>query len=101
MNTKIKELKAELKDLAIKINAGKIKLKEYQRAHGGNHGIDGCALLKTQIEYRHKHIAYCILRGRTIDQIENKNREGNEPNQDLINEYWEYAYEEAICVNQT
>jgi len=30
-------------------------------------------------EYRHKHIVYCFARGRTMQQIEPKVREGNEP----------------------
>jgi len=37
--------------------------------------------------FRHMHIAYCLLRGRTMKQIESKVREGNEPNKDLINAY--------------
>jgi hypothetical protein len=35
-------------------------------------------------DYRHHHIAYCELRGRTRDQIE-KPREDNKPNEYEIN----------------
>ena len=33
-----------------------------------------------QDEYRHLHIVYSLARGRTMEQIEPKVREGNEPN---------------------
>lgn len=39
--------------------------------------------------FRHMHIAYCLLRGKTMKQIENKVREGNEPNKKLIDKYVE------------
>lgn len=43
-------------------------------------------------EFRHRHIAYCLLRGRTLQQIENKNHQNNEPRQKLIDKYKsEYA----------
>jgi len=35
------------------------------------------------VTFRHQHIAYCELRGRTRDQIE-KPGEDNEPNEDWI-----------------
>jgi len=38
-------------------------------------------------QYRHMHIAYSLLRGRTMRQIENKIREGNEPDKALIETY--------------
>ena len=37
-----------------------------------------------QFQFRHKHIAYCLARGKTYEQIERTVREGNEPNQRLI-----------------
>lgn len=40
-------------------------------------------------EFRHRHIAYCLLRNRTMQQIENKVREGNEPSDRLIEKYKE------------
>ena len=46
---------------------------------------------KMAYEFRHKHIAYCLLRGRTMEQIEQKVNDGNEPNhsyiKQLIEEY--------------
>lgn len=36
-------------------------------------------LMSMKREYRHKHIVYSLARGRTMEQIEPKVREGNEP----------------------
>ena len=38
-----------------------------------------------QYEYRHRHIAYCMLRGRSYEQIEKKCAEGNKPNMEYVN----------------
>jgi len=74
-----KEIKSELKDLVKRIRENKIALKAFQRENGGSQGMIGYALKKLQGEFRHKHIAYCLMRGRTIEQIERKNKENNEP----------------------
>lgn len=42
-------------------------------------------LYKTRIEFRHIHIAYCEVRGRTREQIEIP-REDNRPNETKITE---------------
>lgn len=39
--------------------------------------------------FRHRHIAYCLLRGRTMEQIERKVHDGNEPSDRLIEKYKE------------
>jgi hypothetical protein len=55
--------------------------------------IRAIKLLKLQYEYRHHHIAYCELRGRTRLQIEPKTREHNEPNENYIKQIKEkYAW---------
>ena len=84
MNIKLQQLKVELKVLAKRIRQNKLALKEYQRQHYGNHGANGIILRKLQWEYRHKHIAYCLLRGRTIDEIEQKTRDDNKRNDELV-----------------
>ena len=38
-------------------------------------------------EFRHRHVAYCLLRGRTIEQIERKVHEGNERSESLVEKY--------------
>ena len=75
-----KEIKSELKDLVKRIRENKIALKAFQRENGGSQGMIGYALKKLQREFRHKHIAYCLMRGRTIEQIERGgNKENNGP----------------------
>lgn len=60
------KMKAELKVLAVEIRAFKSKRKELK---GYVPGLGGA-----QWDFRTKHIAYCLLRGRTIEQIEPKVR---------------------------
>jgi len=80
-----KTLKEELKEMAVKIKETKIETKDTQKK-GEYAGSLQYALLKFRREYRHKHIAYSLMRGRSYEQIEPKCREGNEPNKDLIQE---------------
>ena len=71
MNTKLLVMKSELKELA-----KSIKTKTYTSCYA-------------RIDYRHKHIAYCLLRGRTYEQIEQKVHEHN-----LLKEYhWKKIHE--------
>ena len=85
MNIKLKELKVELKDLAKRIRSNKVMVKEYQRITNGRDGINGVLLRQMQYDFRHGHIAYCLYRGKNIKQIENKNKEHNEPNMSYVN----------------
>ncbi len=93
MNTYITELKAELKAQAITIRANKRKCKQAQRE---NRYIDaGCrqaGLVKQARDYRHKHIAYCLLLGTPYERIEQPN-EGNEPDWTLIRQLQEQYVE--------
>lgn len=99
---KIKELKSRLKELAVSIRTTKAMYKNCQR--GVTPWADFYAFCKTQPsgDYRHIHIAYCLLRGKTYEQVENKVHEGNEPNWALIetimNQYREApeAQDEAV-----
>ena len=58
---------------------------------------DTSALWKLSHEFRHKHIAYCQLRGRERHQIE-KPREDNLPNEDLIKRYMDEFSAESETV---
>ena len=91
---KIDELKLKLKGLAEEIKTKNTKLKEVQRSKGAASGSYLMfELYQTRYEFRHYHIAYCELRGRTRDQIE-KPREHNEANERLIEKIKiEYAWE--------
>lgn len=91
---KIYELKVNLKQLAVQIQTTKKAFKESQRTgeySPGSHW-DFRALRR---EIRHKHIAYCQLRGRTREQIERPG-EGNRPDEKLILEYMTKYFDEPV-----
>jgi hypothetical protein len=106
---KILVLKNELKELAENIRKAKSDCKAFQREHGGSDGdwagkpgespwISHYSIIsKLKHEFRHKHIAYCLLRGRTLDEIEHP-AEVNKPDQTLIQEIL-HAYTENVCVS--
>lgn len=90
-------LKDDLKIKAAKIRKDKIKTKTRQKA-GEYAGDLQYSLLKQRRDYRHRHIAYSMLRGRTYDQIESKCREDNKPNMDLIKELMDEYSKDNVCV---
>ena len=63
-------LKAQLKSLAETIRVAR-------RNHGAR-------CYSERYEFRHLHVVYCLLRGRTIEQIEFKNRDDNKRDQKRI-----------------
>jgi hypothetical protein len=81
MKTKRLELKLWLKSEGSRIKAIRNKHKNNQRLNNDN-GLM-CKLFMASRDYRHHHIAYSELRGRTRSEIENP-REGNLPNEDWI-----------------
>jgi len=107
-------LKQLLKDTASQIRTVRFQYKEAQR-NGLISVSNGLLfqLLKLQYDYRHHHIAYSELRGRTRLEIESKTREHNEPNEEYIKQIKEKyawtieeieAYKEridakALCLN--
>src|ERR1700677_4755040 len=60
-------MKQELKDLAreIKVKKSQRKNKEITGGHVHVHG-----LLELKIAYRHRHVAYCLARGRKMEQCD-------------------------------
>jgi len=78
----IDKLKEILKEKATKIRENRAKLKLQETKHKD---IIQSDLHYMKIDYRHHHIAYCELRGKSRDQIE-KPETGNEPNEYLITE---------------
>jgi hypothetical protein len=99
----IKALKSELKVHASTIRELKAKRKESKYGY-----VSG--LSREQEHYRFKHIAYCLLRGRTIEEIENKLRDPKDPNhkwvRDKANKLFqtleeEIKREQALCVSET
>ena len=85
---KFQELKQWLKDNAKELTKLKLELKNYQRNHGGSGSTYHYEVDKLRHEWRHKHIAYCIMRGRTYEQIENPSSD-NPANTTLIQRYIE------------
>lgn len=97
---KIQKLKEELKALTVAIKKLRPEYKQAQR--DGNLGWDLIRLhLFLPIEFREKHIAYCVLRGTPYEKIEPKVNEGNEPNWTAINKIMEAYREqpEVVCDN--
>lgn len=93
-------LKEELKSDAAKIRENNLEIKRLQKngEYAGNLQFSRISLKKN---FRHKHIAYCMLRGRTYEQIESKCGEKNKPDFDKIKEIMdEYEYaKENVCVS--
>lgn len=111
MKEQLKKMKEELKELAQQIKTLKPEYRQSQRACSKadpkdpklgeiwrNSYLKQMNLQEARSVFRLKHIAYCLLRGRTIDQIENKNREGNAPNMKWVNHYIKEAQDaQALC----
>lgn len=73
MKTHLTKLKAELKVLALEIRQLKSTRKQCKFGYVSGLGY-------AQNEFRIKHIARCMLRGRTLEQIEPKLRDPNDMN---------------------
>ena len=89
--TKIKLLKAELKTRALEIRSLKSTRKSVPNGY-----VSG--LFAKQDTFRHMHIAYCLLRGKTYEQIEQKTRDGNAPS---TNEYERYMTQYKEVIDET
>jgi|GEM_PF-2020674 len=67
MKEQIKKLKLELKELA-----KQIKEKKSQRKSSSCGYVSG--LHEARVAFRHKHVAYCLARGRTLEQVDKGER---------------------------
>jgi hypothetical protein len=83
MKTKNQTLKVLLKQKATEIRSLRKETKEYQKSHGGSCGGRQSRLEYMKDDYRHHHIAYSMLHGKTIEQIEPKSY--TDPNWNVIN----------------
>lgn len=108
MTTKqnMSELKSWLKKTAEQIKAQKKEYKQKQRENTDT-WQDRVSLKNIRRKYRHYHIAYSQLRGKTRDQIERTVREGNEPDEDMIQaivdaitQDQESNNEQVVCADQ-
>jgi len=48
-----------------------------------------CELWKIQLDCRHKHIAYALLKGRKYESVEQCTHRGNEPDWKFIQSIWD------------
>jgi len=78
------EMKEDLKALASRIRNGKSGRKPKFRTETNTQDYNDLDRLRYQ--FRHMHIAHCLLRGRKMEQIE-RPREDNQPNDATIYEY--------------
>ena len=72
--TKYPKLKAELKELAKEIRQFKLR-RDHHWDYPQCQGEYQWAVQSRAREFRHKHIAYCMLRGRKYEEIERYCRE--------------------------
>ena len=85
MKTKLQELKKELKTLATEIRKTRTEYKDRQRNGTYSEWVTALRRLKKlQWEFRHKHIAYCLLRGTLYEDIEKTVGDDNQPNWSII-----------------
>jgi len=81
MKEAIRAMKAALKQVA-----AEIREKKGQRKGSEFGYVPG--LFDAQRTFRHMHIVYCLLRGRTLTEIEPKVRPENGRNELLLQRYW-------------
>jgi len=86
MNNAIQQIKENQKKLAQELRLKKKLFKSKQRRQ---ESLSPCLqeLCLKKLEYRHRHIARCLLRGTPYNKIEAKVRPGNEPSEELIDKY--------------
>lgn len=93
----IKELKKELKVEAKNLRALKAEIVKGQKSRDYKVGNLQCQLPMDKQNYRHRHIAYCELIGRSRDEIE-KPKKGNEPSEFAIEKVKsQYSFEELVA----
>jgi hypothetical protein len=91
----IQTLKAFQKSLAEKIKTDNCNLRKSKKTNTSSYINSLFRGYSDGYIFRHFHIAYCELRGKSRDQIEVP-RENNEPNEKLIREIKEkYAWTES------
>lgn len=91
-------MKEELKSEAAAIRKNNLETKRLQKngEYAGNLQFSRISLKKN---FRHKHIAYCMLAGKTYKQIEPKCAENNKPDMTRIKELMDEYAKENVCVS--
>ena len=102
----LRELKRELRQYYDDINS--MKWPDVEKKYKGRYSYDiERDIKKAKYEFRHQHIAYCLARGRSYEQVEQKVRENNEPNQEYIEKLLEtypalqaMDNEKIVCIDE-
>jgi len=92
-------IKNEIKKEAKELRALKLDLKDCQRGTHKGAGVSQGDVANAKWEWRHKHIAYCILRGRSYEEVENYVREENAADRTLIEKYKSILIDESRYLN--
>jgi hypothetical protein len=96
MTKNIIDLKNELKELAAEIKVAKKERKSkyftgtervYKSSWADDHIAAQIAVFNMRFEYRIKHVAYCMLRGRHYEEIENNVKPYNTINMNRVKKY--------------
>jgi hypothetical protein len=85
----ISQIKEEQKEMAKDIRKKKSQRKQHE--YGWVPG-----LFEMRRDYRHRHIAYCLLRGTPYERIENPSKY-NKPNMDIVKSIMEHWTEEKTA----
>jgi len=89
--------KDELKVLAAEIRS--LKPQKKLKNRGTRHLADIMwEIWKAQYQFRHKHIAYCLIRGTEREKIEEP-KAHNMPNEGFVTELLA-DYEKTVCISQ-
>lgn len=96
--SKIANLKYYLKQQTVVIRNITAELKLFQKENCGYDGGRFSILRHLAKDYRHHHIAYSLLKGRTYEQIERNCAESNKPDMQLVQEIKD-AHTEDVCVS--
>jgi hypothetical protein len=82
MKDRIKRMKTELKAIASELKKDKQERNHYR--------------YRTYIEYRSKHIAYCLLRGTPMEKIESKHRDPNDSTHKFVKQQADKIVEKVL-----
>ena len=86
---RVKEVKEELKKEAKEIRSLKHACKNCQRGTHEGEYVGQWKVDSASWEWRHKHLAYCMLKGRSYEEIERKCSDDNKPDFKLVEKYKE------------
>lgn len=78
----LRRFRDEQKAIAARITEQKTKFRQSQRDGDPIYTLSSGARYDSK-DYRHRHIAYCLARGKAIEVIEKPNK-GNEPDMKIV-----------------